>query len=90
MLNSSRDVGVEVYQFISDMVGLDIYILLVTSDDIYHITNTVKGPNERNTIVIAGNGFHYEVIGLDNGQYFQTVFSPAEPFIQAIKVLIGT
>jgi hypothetical protein len=86
LFNSKRDVGEEVYGFISDILDTDIYVMIPTEYDLLpHFNTKINKHSNRNVIVIAGNGYHYELIGVDwNENGFQTVFSSDDDFIKNI------
>lgn len=87
LFNSSRDVGMEVVQYVADILGLQIFILIVGQNDLYYLLHT-ESQKEKPIVIIAGNGYHYEVIGIDNGQYFQTVFNNDDPLIMTLFSII--
>lgn len=90
LFNSASYLGDEVYAFVSDALNVDIYVLRATKQDLYpHINTKIQGIN-RNGIVIVGNTYHYEVLAVDNGELFQTVFPPDDKFIGALsKLFVG-
>lgn len=88
LFNSNSNLGDEVYKFISDIFEVDIYVLRADSEDLYHHLNT-SSSSQRKAIVIVGNGIHYEVVAVDNGEYFQTVFPPGDLFISALLAKFG-
>lgn len=90
LFNSYSYLGDEVYQYISDVLDVDIYILRATSEDIFPHINTRNPKISRNGIVIVGNSYHYEVVAVETNGEFQTTFPPNDPFILAlINVFIG-
>lgn len=90
LFNSNSYLGDEVYSFVSDALGVDIYVLRATRNDLFPHLHTRKPGINRNAIVIIGNTYHYEVLAIDDGKYFQTVFPPNDPFIDVLtKVFIG-
>lgn len=88
LFNSRRDVGDEVYQFVSDMLGVDIFVVRGTDKDLYVHLATRDPNNPRRAVVIVGNGIHYEVVAVDHGPQvgFQTVFNVGDPFISALEL----
>ncbi len=84
LFNSNRYLGNEVYQYAADMMGIDIYVTRLTDKDLY-VYQTTAGNIDRNVVVISGNGVHYETVGVERDGKFQTVFSPNDPFVMAIK-----
>ena len=84
LFNSNQFLGDEVYQYASDMIGVDIYIMRLTDKDLYVHQDASKEGVKRKVVVISGNGDHYEIIGVERNGLFQTVFEPDDPFIVAI------
>lgn len=101
LLTSDRDVGDEIYGYVADMIGIDIYVVRLTIDGILpHIA--IAGEEVRPAVIIGGNGTHYEPIAvirkgnffpnweLDaNRNYLQTVFWRDDPFLQSIRCLFN-
>jgi len=85
LFNSTRYLGDEVYQYASDILGIDIYVMRLTNKNLYVHLNTSKRNIERKAVVISGNGSHYETVGVERNDMFQTVFDSNDPFILAIK-----
>jgi len=85
LFNSTSYLGDEVYQYASDMLGIDIYIMRLTNKDLYVHLNTASKNLNRKAVVISGNGHHFETVGVERNGLFQTVFDQNDPFIQAIK-----
>jgi ubiquinone/menaquinone biosynthesis C-methylase UbiE len=87
--DSRRDVGQEVYGYVCDYLGLDIYVLTGYTDDLrtHYTTAEPNNPNRipRYSIVIMGNGVHYEVIALQRPDGYQTLFEPDDEFIVALN-----
>jgi hypothetical protein len=87
LFNSNSYLGDEVYQYASDMLGVDVYIMRLTNKDLHvHLNTSVPGLN-RKAIVISGNGNHYETVGIERNGLFQTVFDNNDPFIISLKQL---
>jgi len=90
LLNSTSQLGEEVYKFISDALNIDIYVLRATRDDLYPNSHTHHPNIPRNGVVIIGNTYHYEVLAVDGEFGFQTVFPPDDPFLKALtEIFIG-
>jgi SAM-dependent methyltransferase len=87
LFNSTSWLGDEVYTFISDILGIDIYVLRATSIDLYPHYHTHRPGINRNGIVVIGNRTHYEVLALNKPEGFQTVFPPGDPFLTALTDL---
>lgn len=85
LFNSTRDVGYEVYQYVADLLGIDIFVTIGYTDNLRPFNNTRLPTREpRPAVVIVGNRYHYEVVGLQTPQGIQTVFYPGHPFIEAL------
>lgn len=81
LFNSTVQLGDEVYSYIADVLGVDIYILRATTEDLYPHLHTHRPGRDRPIVVIVGNTYHYELVALDTVNGFQTVFMPGDPFI---------
>lgn len=82
LLNSSRDVGDEVYSYVSEIIGVGVYVVRGTIKDVFtHISVGENTPS----VIIMGNGRHYETIGVMRNGLLQTLFDSEDPFIKAIK-----
>lgn len=65
IFGSTRDVGDEVYGYVADMLGIDVYVLRGTTEDVsFHVTTRQEQRDPRPAVVIIGNGQHYEVVGI--------------------------
>ena len=84
LLRSNRDVGDEVFSYVTDMLGLDLYVLKLDSDRVRPIIAIDKG---RPAVVIGGNGYHYETIGALHRDVIQTVFWPSDPLIGVLQCM---
>ena len=90
LFNSTSQLGDEVYSYVADALNIDIYVLRATQGDLYPHYHTRRPGINRNGIVIIGNMYHYEVLAVNTDQGFQTVFSPGDPFLEAMtEVFIG-
>ena len=85
LFNSDVMLGDEVYSFVSEVLGLDIYILRATKDNLYPHIHTHNPAKPRNGIVIIGNKYHYEVLAINKDSGLQTIFTPNDPFIQILQ-----
>ncbi len=88
LINSSAFLGDEIYKYASDRLGLDIYIMRLTDKDLYLHSNTSQEGIERRSVIISGNGSHYETIGIERNGLFQTLFEYNDPFLVKIKSMI--
>ena len=87
LFDSDRDVGDEVFGFVADMLGLDIYVIKLDSDDVRPHIAIVK---DRPAVVVGGNGHHYETVGVLHGDVIQTVFWSSDPLIAVLKCMFKT
>jgi hypothetical protein len=87
LFNSYNKLGDEVYKFISDTLDIDIYVLRATSEDLYPHLHTRNPGINRNGVVIIGNMFHYETVGLNTDDGIQTVFSSGDSFLESVKTI---
>jgi len=87
LFNSSAWLGDEVYNIIADIFNLDVYILRAKRGDLTPHAKTRKTASHKNAIVIVGNTQHYEVVGVEKDDGFQTVFAVDDDFIKAINNL---
>lgn len=85
LFNSRVELGDEVYSYVAEMLGVDIYILRGTTRDLnFHAAATKDILNK--SIVIMGNKVHYETIGIKEGDRgIRTLFDPEDPFIVAMR-----
>jgi len=90
LFNSTSQLGDEVYTYVSEVLKVDIYVLRGTSDDLYPHYNTRKEGVVRPAVVVVGNTYHYEVVGINKADGIQTLFLENDPFLEAIsKLFIG-
>lgn len=82
LLLSSRDVGDEVYSYVTEIGGIGAYIMTGTNKNLYPYISV--GTDAR-CIVIVGNFVHYELIAVERGGVFQTLFEPDDPFIKDLR-----
>jgi len=89
LANNKLPVGNEVYTFVSDRIGLNIYVMSAAPTELRYIFDTVRANPNWPSIVITGNDNHYEVVGAvsqtDSGQFIQTVFFNHDDFLLALK-----
>lgn len=85
ILNSCNYVGEEVNQIMSEVTGMDIIIVLMKTDGLHYISDTyINTRPKRRTIIIGGNGGHYETIALYTQGGIQTIFDFNHPLIETI------
>ena len=87
LFNSTSQLGDEVYTFVADAFNMDIYILRATREDLYPHYHTRRPGINRNAVVIIGNMYHYEVLGINTNNGIQTVFPPGDPFLDILTQL---
>ena len=87
LLNSKKDVGNEVYQFVGDLLGINIYVMKASQNNLEPILNTSTAGIYQPSVIIAGNDLHYETIGIYSGPKvgIQTIFYPNDPFLIALR-----
>lgn len=103
LFNSLRYLGDETYGYVSQLIGLTIYIVRGFYDDLEPHIDTqsldpafyfdrsvgdyVQNPQmiPQQSIVVMGNGAHYEVIGIQTDEGIQTVFAYNDPFIVSLR-----
>jgi len=84
LLNSSTDLGDEIYGYVSETLNVGIIIVRMFTDQLKVHSDTLNlgGPDGFGRIVIiGGNSVHYEVIGRKTDEGYQTVFLPDDPFV---------
>lgn len=87
LFNSTNQLGDEVYSFAADALNVDIYVLRATNEDLFPHYHTRRPNIPRNGIVIIGNMYHYEVLGINTEDGIQTVFQEGDPFLTALTQL---
>ena len=98
LFNSTTYLGDASYQYISDLLNIDIYVLRATARDLFPHLSTEREDKKdfpRWAVVIVGNEFHYEPVGIvveENAKgkiekRIQTAFLPDHPFIKSIRGL---
>jgi len=84
LFNSNQDVGSEVYQYVAEITGVDIYVAIGYTDNLKPFISTArKGGLVRPAVIIVGNKHHYEVVGIMKPEGIQTVFFADDPFLEA-------
>lgn len=86
LLNSSSWVGDEVFGYVAETLGLNIMVMIASATDLKPLISPTTTFN--NTIIVSGNGSHFEVIGelLGNG-LIQTVFGDNDPLMLVISAM---
>ena len=86
LLASESFIGDEIYSFVSSMLGVNVFILRATNTDLHIHSNTFDPKNPpRWSVIIVGNGVHYETLGVDRNGMIQTVFPPDDPILRLLK-----
>lgn len=85
LLKSSDSLGDELYKVIGEALEVDIYILRGTSKDLSPYINTSERDRSRRSVVIMGQGAHYETIGITTDTGIQTIFNADHPFLVEIR-----
>jgi SAM-dependent methyltransferase len=84
LLNSNQWLGEETYDYFADIIGVDIFVLLGSLNDLRVFYTTARVDKERPIVAIMGNKFHYETVGLQIDGAIQTVFPRNHPFVQTM------
>jgi hypothetical protein len=85
-LDSDSPVGNVYNEFISNILDKDIYLLDMKTKNVYITDYDTKYLyKDRPSIVILIVPGHYELVGINEGNFLRTLFSPDHPFIQAIR-----
>ncbi len=87
LFNSRKDVGEEVFKYVAEILSIDIYVMRITQQNMAPHIQTDEPGRKRPIIMIGGNGYHYETLGLDHGPSvgIQTVFMPDDEIITEFK-----
>ena len=85
LINSCAFVGDEVYQILAEVTGMDMIVVLMKTDGLHYQADTyINIRPKRKTIIIGGNGKHYETIALYTQGGIQTIFDPDHPLLATI------
>ena len=85
LFNSSNFLGDEMYSFVAELLGIDLYVMRITNLDLYPHLNTHEPGADKRSVVISGDGKHFETIGIIRDNLCQTFFEPNDPFILKIR-----
>ena len=92
MADCSVWVGEEMLQYISDQLGVDVYVLHDTTRDVYKMGAdcNVLYKNRPSVVLIYVNESHYETVGRqgvdkDGNDITRTLFRPDDPFIKQLR-----
>ena len=86
LLNSLNHVGSEVFDFVSKILGVGVNVMIATRSNLTPTSGGIDTEDVKPyTVFIAGNGIHYEVIGVQTDAGIQTVFLPDDPFMIAFR-----
>jgi co-chaperonin GroES (HSP10) len=81
---SDEFLGHEVYALIANMLGINIYILRCTKDEVFKHEVYIKNKDYISCIIV-GDGIHYETIGLQTSDGIMTVFPNDHKFLKLIE-----
>jgi hypothetical protein len=87
LLRSTRFIGDELYKLVGESLGVDIYIIRGTNRNLFPHTNTTEAYRRRRSIVVMGQGAHYETIAIMSDGLLQTVFDANHPFLIQLRKL---
>ena len=82
---STCHLGDELYSFVAELLDIDLYVMRITNLDLYPHLNTHEPGIDKRSIVISGDGLHFETIGIIRNNLCQTFFEPNDPFILKIR-----
>jgi hypothetical protein len=88
LLLSNDFLGDEVYGLICQLFGISIFVLRGTNKDLYKHFH-YQNPHSKWTVVISGNGIHYELVGVRKPTGIQTAFLKSDAFLKAISKAKG-
>ena len=83
LLLSKSHLGDEVMSLLAQLLGVNIYILRVGKNDTYKHDQVIYKKN-KGTVVIHGDGTHFETIGVERSGGIQTYFENDDRFLKAI------
>lgn len=72
-------------ELLSNVLGINIYVLIGDDQDLYYDREFLTGYDNSKSIVLLKSGQHYEVIAIDDGKYFQTIYYVNDPFIESVR-----
>ncbi len=84
-LDSTDSIGFGFLEFISNVLGIDIYILNSNTQDIYVTDELLLSIRCRNSIILYYMDGHYELVGVKNCDKFVTYFLPTNPLITRLR-----
>lgn len=76
-------------EFISGVIGKDIYILDGEKEDVYITGDEELYHHNRASIVLYYSRNHYDLVGVISGNSITTLFGPNDKFISAIRSRIN-
>ena len=88
-IRSNRDVGDDIIGYVTNPMILNVAVILIKcmNGECSYIYDTIDKNTERPIVVIAGDGTHFETVGvergLEDGTYaLSTMFFPDDPFVE--------
>jgi SAM-dependent methyltransferase len=85
LFDSDMYLGDEIYSYLADLLGLDIYVMRLENGILKRHSDTKKEGENKKSVVISGNGYHFETIAVMRNSLYQTLFLPDDPFITGIQ-----
>lgn len=88
IFRSKEPLHPEIFGYVSDVLGLDIYVLQSAGNDLVPFVTTHRQDIYRPAIVIVGKKSHYDeydVVALDTANGFETIFFPGDAFLEIIN-----
>lgn len=88
-LDSRNFVGQELIELVSNELDIDIYIIDLDKETVYHLGNTEIYHKDRSSIILGytESGSHYDLIGLYKHKQdeIMTLFSPKHEIIETLR-----
>ena len=84
LFDSDMYLGDEIYGYLADLLNLDIYVMRLEGGELKRHLDT-RGDVPRKSVVISGNGYHFETVGVMRNGLYQTLFLPDDPFITGFQ-----
>lgn len=82
LFKSDMYLGDEIYSYLSDLLGIDVYVMRLEGGELKrHLDTRREGKPARKSVVISGNGYHFETVAVLRNGLYQTLFLPDDDFI---------
>lgn len=91
ILDSSANIGHEFFEYISDILKVDLYFLSEKEQDVYPTADELSAIyKNRDSIIMIHSGDHFDLIGLKSGAEIYTIFKPENELILFIRSKLAT